>query len=206
MDESVLRARSSNDRSHRSPRHAVARALTHQASPASIQAPGILTPERWPRAATARCRVKGSWARLFGAPRVFDRVAGAIGRFRGFQAPVVAIWYRWSFNRLWVAASNRHSERTAERPRRRKRWNPRLCLSCPYSGFNHTRLRRPVESGPSSPAHTPADHAHPAGTPHRSRSDPSPRPRRGSSTPSDPWPPNPATTAASTTPAPGHTR
>src|SRR5205807_1552292 len=36
-DESVLRARSSNQRSHRSPRHAVARALTH-ASPTSIRA------------------------------------------------------------------------------------------------------------------------------------------------------------------------
>ena len=53
MDESVLRARSSNDRSHRSPRHAVARALTHQASSASIRAQprfdnGILIPERWP--------------------------------------------------------------------------------------------------------------------------------------------------------------
>jgi hypothetical protein len=41
MDESVLRARSSNQRSHRSPRHAVARALTHQASPASIRAKGF---------------------------------------------------------------------------------------------------------------------------------------------------------------------
>ena len=40
-DESVLRARSSNQRSHRSPRHAVARALTHQASPTSIRAPGF---------------------------------------------------------------------------------------------------------------------------------------------------------------------
>jgi hypothetical protein len=37
-DESDLRARSGNERSHRSPRHAVARALTHQASPASIRA------------------------------------------------------------------------------------------------------------------------------------------------------------------------
>jgi hypothetical protein len=51
--ESGLRARSSNERSHRSPRHAVARALTHQASPASIRAQpkfdnGILIPERWP--------------------------------------------------------------------------------------------------------------------------------------------------------------
>ena len=34
----ILRARSSNQRSHRSPRHAFARALTHQASPASVQA------------------------------------------------------------------------------------------------------------------------------------------------------------------------
>ena len=53
MYESGLRARSSNERSHRSPRHAVARALTHQASPASIRAQpkfdtGILIPERWP--------------------------------------------------------------------------------------------------------------------------------------------------------------
>ena len=53
MNESDVRARSSNQRSHRSPRHAVARALTHQASPASIRAQpkfdnGILIPERWP--------------------------------------------------------------------------------------------------------------------------------------------------------------
>ena len=41
MYESVLRALGSNQRSHRSPRHAVARALTHQASPASIRAPGF---------------------------------------------------------------------------------------------------------------------------------------------------------------------
>ena len=54
MYESVLRARSSNQRSHRSPRHAVARALTHQASPASIRAQGfsLLTGSRRSRHGT----------------------------------------------------------------------------------------------------------------------------------------------------------
>ena len=30
-----------------------------------------------------------------------------------FQAPAVAIWWRWSLVRLWVIISNRHSVRTA---------------------------------------------------------------------------------------------
>ena len=51
-----------------------------------------------------------------------------------FQAPLAAIRWVWSFRRLWVAAANRHSERTAARPRRWKRSNPRLNLSWPKTG------------------------------------------------------------------------
>src|SRR3954453_19936934 len=50
-DESEVRARSSSQRSHRSPRHTFLRARSHQAAPASIPgstAPRILTPQRWP--------------------------------------------------------------------------------------------------------------------------------------------------------------
>ena len=74
----------------------------------------------------------GFWARRRGAGLAVVRSDWPPSR--PFQAPVAAIWWLWSFNRLWVAASNRHSESTAERPRRRKRWNPRLCLTCPNTG------------------------------------------------------------------------
>jgi hypothetical protein len=43
-----------------------------------------------------------------------------------FQAPAAAIWCLWSFRRLWVAVINRHSERTADLPRRPKRSIRRL--------------------------------------------------------------------------------
>ena len=39
-------------------------------------------------------------------------------------------------------------------------------------------LRQPVEFTPSSTGHTPGDHDHPADTPHRTQTDPSPRPRQ----------------------------
>ena len=59
MDESVLRARSSNQRSHRPPRHTVARALTHQASPASIRAQGFSPLTGGGASRTGHCRTKG---------------------------------------------------------------------------------------------------------------------------------------------------
>jgi hypothetical protein len=43
-----------------------------------------------------------------------------------FQAGAVANRCPWSFRRLWVAAASRHSERTADLPRRWKRVKPRL--------------------------------------------------------------------------------
>ena len=46
----------------------------------------------------------------------------------------VASWWRWSLSRLCVAASSRHSDLTAERPRRRNRFAPRLALICPKTG------------------------------------------------------------------------
>jgi hypothetical protein len=51
-----------------------------------------------------------------------------------FQAPAAAIWWLWSFRRLWVAAANRHSERAAARPRRWNRSNLRLNFIWPYTG------------------------------------------------------------------------
>ena len=47
-----------------------------------------------------------------------------------------AVWRRcwWSFWRLWAAASSRHSDLTADRPRREKRRKPRLLLIWPNTG------------------------------------------------------------------------
>ena len=45
-------------------------------------------------------------------------VGARCGLARAFQGPAVVIWWRWSLVRLWVAISNRHSVRTAVRPRR----------------------------------------------------------------------------------------
>ena len=61
------------------------------------------------------------------------------GRARGavlgsFQAPAAAVWWLWSLSRLWVAVMSRHSDRTADLPRR---WNLsilRLCLVWPKTG------------------------------------------------------------------------
>src|ERR1039458_6920182 len=51
-----------------------------------------------------------------------------------FQAPAVAIWWLWSFSKLWVAVISRHSERAADRPRRWKRSMRRLDFVCPNTG------------------------------------------------------------------------
>ena len=50
------------------------------------------------------------------------------------QAPAAAIWCVWSFIRLWVAVISRHSERTADLPRRWKLSMRRLCLVCANTG------------------------------------------------------------------------
>jgi hypothetical protein len=42
-----------------------------------------------------------------------------------------------SLRRLWVAVISRHSLRTAERPRLRKRSQRRLNLVWPKTGFDH---------------------------------------------------------------------
>jgi hypothetical protein len=60
-----------------------------------------------------------------------------------FQAAATAIWCLWSFSRLWVAVIRRHSERTADLPRRRKLSIRRLCLVCANTGSTIAlRLRR----------------------------------------------------------------
>jgi hypothetical protein len=51
-----------------------------------------------------------------------------------FQAVAVAIWWLWSFRRLCVAAISRHSDRTADRPRRWNRSIFRLNFTCANTG------------------------------------------------------------------------
>lgn len=85
MYESVLRARSSNQRSHRSPRHAVARALTHQASPASIRAQGFSLLTGAGAAGPARCPVNPRVATMFRAG-----VVGATGSRDGWLAALLS--------------------------------------------------------------------------------------------------------------------
>jgi hypothetical protein len=54
-------------------------------------------------------------------------VVGAAKPFEGpFQAPAAAIWWLWSFRRLWVAVISRHSDLAADLPRRPKRSMRRL--------------------------------------------------------------------------------
>ena len=62
---------------------------------------------------------------LVGVLVLFD---GVVAARAVFQAAAVAIWCLWSFSRLWVAVISRHSERTADRPRRWKLSIRRLCL------------------------------------------------------------------------------
>ena len=67
-----------------------------------------------------------------------ESVAGGPGAGWGpVQAPTVARWWRWSFARLWVAISNRHSVRTADLPRRRNRVTLRLCLVLTEHRLDH---------------------------------------------------------------------
>jgi len=47
---------------------------------------------------------------------------------------VSAIWWLWSFRRLWVAVISRHSERQADLPRRWKRSIRRLNFVWPNTG------------------------------------------------------------------------
>jgi hypothetical protein len=58
------------------------------------------------------------------------------------QAAAAAIWCLWSFIRLWVAVLSRHSERTADLPRRWKRSIRRLCLVCANTGSTIALRRR----------------------------------------------------------------
>src|ERR1700756_4800811 len=71
---------------------------------------------------------------------------------------------------------------------------------------DHTALRRPVELRPSSPGHTPPGPDRWRDTRHKTAPDPSDRPLPGPSTPDDPPAATHSTTAATTTPAPGHTQ
>jgi hypothetical protein len=118
-DESDLRAHGSNQRSPRSPRHAVARALTHQASPASIRALGILTPHRWP--ARRPGTLSGKPLTVGGSAEPPCRVCVGVVRCQLSQPVSAAIQWLWSFIRLCVAATSRHSDNAAVRPRRWKR-------------------------------------------------------------------------------------
>lgn len=77
----------------------------------------------------AGCRRR--WQAGSVGPACADRLGGPLGCP---QALAVAIWCRWSFVRLCVAISNRHSVRTAVLPRLLNRTTPRLCRVCPNTG------------------------------------------------------------------------
>jgi hypothetical protein len=94
-----------------------------------------------------------------------------------------------------------------EPPRRQPRHPSKARSSLPALRVtNHTALRRPVELRPSSPGHTPPGPAHWPDTHHKTRLDPSDRPRQAPSRRGDPPATNPSVTAATTSPARGHTR
>ena len=78
------------------------------------------------------CRVKV----LAGLAPTWRLGVAAAGRaaWGSFQALAAAVRWLWILSRLCVAAANRHSERTADLPRRWKRSIPRLNLSCPNTG------------------------------------------------------------------------
>ena len=78
------------------------------------------------RAFRGGCRAEVGW--IDGATAVLVAVlvvggagSGGVTTVGPFQTPVVAIRWRWSLVRLWVAISNRHSVRTADLPLRRNR-------------------------------------------------------------------------------------
>jgi len=58
----------------------------------------------------------------------FDRF-GALGSFQALCS-----WCLWSLRRLWVVARSRHSDLTADLPRRENVRAPRLCLIWPKTG------------------------------------------------------------------------
>jgi hypothetical protein len=109
-----------------------------------------------PRAISGRGQVRGGLHGCCSARRVslkawlLGRGGGARGRlcqrrewscvafFAGFRRREAsqAVWRRcwWSFWRLWAAARSRHSDLTADRPRREKRRKPRLLLIWPNTG------------------------------------------------------------------------
>jgi hypothetical protein len=100
----------------------------------------------WDARFTTRLFRKGSRVRQRGCSSWVSRSEGRGGlgggemdgpdrAFAGsFQAPAAAIWWLWSFNKLWVAVINRHSARAADLPRRWKRSMPRLNFVCPNTG------------------------------------------------------------------------
>jgi hypothetical protein len=72
---------------------------------------------------------RADWPRRFATP---PRRRLSVAAARDGQA--MASWCRWSLRRLWVAVSSRHSDLTADRPRRWKRSAPRLDLIWPKTG------------------------------------------------------------------------
>lgn len=96
----------------------------------------------WPRGCFAKLRVAVSLGVRRGLRALRRGVVWMVvhpwrpGRaLRGpSQAPAAAIWWLWSFSRLWVAATNRHSDLAAALPRRWKRSMRRLNFVCPKTG------------------------------------------------------------------------
>ncbi len=116
---------------------------------------------------SARFRAEGvaeSWARCRGGVGGVHGFVGDLGGGRGPPArpsQAVVRWWRWSLRRLWVAVSSRHSDRTADLPRRRKRLAPRLDFTWPKPA--------PPCPGAAGTALCPGPSRAPAGRSHRGR-------------------------------------
>jgi len=64
-----------------------------------------------------------------GRSRAISGGFAAVGVFQALRS-----WCWWSLSRLWVAAISRHSDLTADLPRRENRRKPRLLLICANTG------------------------------------------------------------------------
>src|SRR3954452_25308266 len=62
------------------------------------------------------------------------RFAGRLGGGVARALQAAASWWRWSLSRLWVAVRRRHSDLTADLPRRSKRLAPRWDFTWPNTG------------------------------------------------------------------------
>jgi hypothetical protein len=100
----------------------------------------VRSAQRWQPSKKATDRLRFPWWLLRKGPRraawrsSTRRAGKSVGRWTAGQAVAAAVLWRQSLRMLWVAASSRHSDLAAERPRRWKLSAPRLCLIWPKTG------------------------------------------------------------------------